>query len=187
MLLVSLADGGCGRVGVEVILLESERDTALRHVQNVPSGILFIGTQIGGIELAVAKRSQFELNGKQFVDGLGGLHLLYDGHHGLHSVLVSAHRVHGQLIQLAEFPLGSALGKVLFHQFSENGVDVFAVGFGQLVEAAVTGIGCRKGVLLHPTATGVTVKVLFRAYRLVEIGKVDARLQLALANRSDSH
>ena len=180
MLLVGLAYGGSGRVGVEVILLLAEHESALVDVQDVHLGVLLVGSEAYAHGHAVAERGILELQRAQVGHGLGSLNLAYERHGRGYAFLVAAHGVHGQLVEVAQFLLcGSGLVSVL-EQVGQDGVDTLVVVKRQLVKAAEARIGGRQWVLLHPSAACVLVEVFGRLDARVEVGQVDARFQLCL-------
>ena len=71
------------------------------------------------------------------------VHFFKDGLDGSHAFFVSSCAVHGELVEVAELLLdGALLVALALKQLCEQGVYANVVVFSQLVEAAVTRVGC---------------------------------------------
>ena len=126
-LFVSLADVGGGVV--EVVLFQPHPYAALIHHQYIHLGVLHIGSKIGDEECVEFLWYQLQLYLEQLLHRGGLLHLPDDAHQRLHALLVAALAVHCQAVEVGQFLLRGAGGKVACLQLVENGIDAYLVFF----------------------------------------------------------
>ena len=181
--LVGLPNLGGGGVGLQVIVLLTERQPRLTDTEDVLRGILLVGTEVGAEELLITVAGLLQLYLEELLLGLGGLQLADDGHGRCDAVALAAVGVHGQLIEVAQFLLHAACGIAVVEQFLQDTVDALVVVFSQAVETAIARIGGRQGVGLHPAATGILIEVVGRPHTGVQVGHIQARLQLCRCYR----
>ena len=182
MLLEGLTDVGRCLIVVEVILFLPHRETTLIDVQDVLRGVLLVSTKATEEELLLSIRSLLQLDGQQLVVGLGSLQALDERHEGSYTLLIPADRVHRKLIEVAELLLQSAFLIAVLKEFLQDAVHPLVVVFLQTVEAAIAGIGCRQGILLHPSATSVFIEVITRTNSLVEVRHIQSGAQSVLCH-----
>ena len=172
MLLVGFADFGRCLVVVQVVLLLSQRNAALCHVQNVLRGILLVGCYACAEESGSTILCQLQLNVEELLHGLGLLHSLNHLHDGCRTLLGAAHGVHSQLVEVRELLLHRSLGVGVGLQLFQDAVNTLVVVLCQTVETAKARIGSRQRVFLHPSTTGILIEIGTRLSCRVHVGQV---------------
>ena len=101
MLLVSLANGCCCLVLVEIIRLLAECQSSLPYVEYVLLGVFAVCSVVGYEKLVVAVFGERELYVKQLLHVFRLFHSLNNRHKRAHTLLVASHRVDGELVEVA--------------------------------------------------------------------------------------
>ena len=135
---VSIADAGSNRVGVQIILLLSQGNTTLTHIQDIVLTVFLVGTESETHELLVAILQQSLLNSKEVIFRCSLLQLLEVRQYRSNTLAVTTLLVHGELVEIAQFLLHGAFLVLLLSagQVFQNRIDPFVVILLQLVEAA---------------------------------------------------
>ena len=179
VLLVGLANLHRCLVVVQIVVLLSEGESALRDVQDVHRYVLLVGTEAIAEWLTIATLSILQLHLLQVGLRAGSLHLVEQRLHRSDAFLVATHRVHGQLVEVGELALRRASGIRFLLQVAKNGVDALVVVFLQLVEAAKARVSGWQRIQLLPSTSCKHVEVLSGLHGLVKILHAETRLVLS--------
>ena len=157
----SLADGGGGIIGIQVILLLSERETALTYAYDIGLAIHHIGTYTY-TEIVAGQTVQVHLHHeREYIFTLTySLYAVNPGPDGSQSLILTTCRVKHQFVEVCYLLRVGTVLMVGCHHVINNTFKLLAVILCQLVERAEPGIlGCKRMGRI-PAAIGKLVEII---------------------------
>ena len=173
MLFVGFTNLRRSLVLLDVIVLLSQGQTTLADAQDILRSIHFVSADISREKLHLAIRHHLQLSSKELVFGLCSLHFLDERHDWRQTVLFTTSRIHRQLVEVAEFLFNASFGIAVLQQLLQDAIDTFVVVLGQTVEAAITRIGSRQRIGLHPATAGILEEIVGRTHAGIQVVEVD--------------
>ena len=138
MPLVRFANGRRSRIGVEVILLLPQRESALMHKQDIHLGVLLVGIKTGIHKARDTVGGIFQSQCFKIGHAFSTLKRMNERHYRRHALAIESVGIHRQFIEIAQLPLDRTLGVRAFHQLSKDSIDTFVVVLSQTIETTET-------------------------------------------------
>ena len=120
VLLVCLTDGYCGSIVVEIIILGTEGQAALEHIEDVHGYVLLVGCEVRTVIHAETQGCILDLQFLQISLGLCCSEFCEQRLHGCDAFLVAAVGIECHLVEIREFSLDGSFLVGLLLEFCKD-------------------------------------------------------------------